>query len=202
MWWLANGTASVCTYRKECNNYALTVAWCFWLAHHNDWCRWFHNYICNNFPRKFSTLFTSPSHLSTFFQHQFFPNFFHLKFLNSFHAFVFHTFPTLFFLIFPPFFLLNFFYIFSWCFPHFPRFYCFPHFTHAILFYIFFTLFFSQFLHTFLMLLFSTFFPHFSHIILFHIFSTHFPCCPYPHSKFSIFLWNNYFFSKNKTSTD
>jgi hypothetical protein len=37
------------------------------------------------------------------------------------------------------------------------------------------------------MLLFSTFFPHFSHIILFHIFSTHFPCCPYPHSKFSIF---------------
>ncbi len=39
--WLVKGTAALCTCRKECNKYDLTPAQCFWLAHHNDWSRWF-----------------------------------------------------------------------------------------------------------------------------------------------------------------
>jgi hypothetical protein len=29
------------TCRKECNKYDLTDAQCFWLAHHNNWSKWF-----------------------------------------------------------------------------------------------------------------------------------------------------------------
>jgi len=39
--WLVKGTATVCTSKKECNKYDLTGAHGFWLAHHNDWSRWF-----------------------------------------------------------------------------------------------------------------------------------------------------------------
>jgi hypothetical protein len=38
---LVKGTAALCTCRKECNKYDQTAAQCFWLAHHNDWSRWF-----------------------------------------------------------------------------------------------------------------------------------------------------------------
>jgi len=35
-------SAFLCTCKnKECYKYDLTAAQCFWLAHHNDWSRWF-----------------------------------------------------------------------------------------------------------------------------------------------------------------
>jgi len=39
--WLIKGKATVCTSRNECNKDHMTAAKCFWLAHHNDWSRWF-----------------------------------------------------------------------------------------------------------------------------------------------------------------
>jgi hypothetical protein len=39
--WLVKCSATLCTSQKECNKYDLTAAQCFWLAHHNDWFRWF-----------------------------------------------------------------------------------------------------------------------------------------------------------------
>jgi hypothetical protein len=39
--WLVKVSAALCTYKKECTKYDLTAAQCFWLAHHNDWSRWF-----------------------------------------------------------------------------------------------------------------------------------------------------------------
>ncbi len=39
--WLVKGTGVMCTRRKECTKYDLTAAQYFWLAHHNDWSRWF-----------------------------------------------------------------------------------------------------------------------------------------------------------------
>jgi hypothetical protein len=38
---LVKGATALCTCRKECNKYDLTATQCFWLAHHNDWLRWF-----------------------------------------------------------------------------------------------------------------------------------------------------------------
>jgi len=38
---LVKGVAALCTCRKEYNKYDLTATQCFWLAHHNDWLRWF-----------------------------------------------------------------------------------------------------------------------------------------------------------------
>jgi hypothetical protein len=38
-WW--KGATTVWTRREECNKYDPTAAQCFWLAHHNDWSRWF-----------------------------------------------------------------------------------------------------------------------------------------------------------------
>ncbi len=35
------GVPTVCTCRKECNKYDLTAAQYVWLAHRNDWSRWF-----------------------------------------------------------------------------------------------------------------------------------------------------------------
>jgi hypothetical protein len=32
---------ALCARREECNKYDLTGAQCFWLAHNNDWFRWF-----------------------------------------------------------------------------------------------------------------------------------------------------------------
>jgi hypothetical protein len=97
------------------------------LIGHHIWSRWFDNYICNNFLRKFSTsiFFTffskffstwifyilSTCLFFTFFPHfffSFFPHFFYsiffTVFLDVIHVFlgviVFHTFPTLFFFTF------------------------------------------------------------------------------------------------------
>jgi hypothetical protein len=39
--WLVNGIAGLFICRKKCNKDHLTAAQCFWLAHHNDWSRWF-----------------------------------------------------------------------------------------------------------------------------------------------------------------
>jgi hypothetical protein len=39
--WLVKLTAALFTCWKECNKYDLTTTQCFWLAHHNDWSRWF-----------------------------------------------------------------------------------------------------------------------------------------------------------------
>jgi hypothetical protein len=38
---LVKGPAMLCTSRKEYTKYDLTAGWCFWLAHHNFWSRWF-----------------------------------------------------------------------------------------------------------------------------------------------------------------
>jgi hypothetical protein len=39
--WLVKNMATMCTCRKECNRYDLTIVKCFWLAHHKDSSRWF-----------------------------------------------------------------------------------------------------------------------------------------------------------------
>jgi len=39
--WLVKNMATMCTCRKECNRYDLTIVKCFWLAHHKDASRWF-----------------------------------------------------------------------------------------------------------------------------------------------------------------
>ncbi len=39
--WLVKGTARLCTAWKDHNKYDLTAFLGFWLAHHNDWSRWF-----------------------------------------------------------------------------------------------------------------------------------------------------------------
>jgi hypothetical protein len=38
---LVKGAATLCTCRKQSDEYDLTAAQCFWFAHHNDWSRWF-----------------------------------------------------------------------------------------------------------------------------------------------------------------
>jgi hypothetical protein len=38
---LHNWACALCTCRKECNKYDLTASQCFWLAHCNDWSKWF-----------------------------------------------------------------------------------------------------------------------------------------------------------------
>jgi hypothetical protein len=45
---LVKGATTLCTCRKECNKYDLTIVQCFWLVHHNDWSRWL---AISSFPR-------------------------------------------------------------------------------------------------------------------------------------------------------
>ncbi len=146
-----------------------------------------------------------PSHLSSFFN----ANCSHIlskkfprEFFTFFPLFGFSHFPHTLFPHFSPIFSMNFFHIFSRYFPHFPL------------------LFFPKTFHT----IFNTHFPHFSHVLLFstlflcylfphisphyffHSLSTLFPCYCFPHFSHtththiasSTFLWNNFFFYKNK----
>ncbi len=37
----SKGRSNLHTWRKECTKYDFTAAQCFWLAHYNDWSKWF-----------------------------------------------------------------------------------------------------------------------------------------------------------------
>jgi len=56
--WLVQGTAMLCTCRKECNKYDMTPAQCFWSAHHND----------SSFPSPWFAISSLPTYLLSQFQ--------------------------------------------------------------------------------------------------------------------------------------